>query len=172
MENEWKKGMMTLIPKKNDNKDINNYRPIILLTTIYKIWATIMTNRLTPITNLLTSEIQCAYKKPLYKRYHILHKTKLANNMTHGQILLDLSRAFDRINRNKLWNILYQKGLPINFIEMLICGHNNTKLAKNSKEQWVLIYPIMSVSSTVAQLAHRCSLYTLVIQLVNIEIPS
>ena len=48
---------------KNDPKDINNYRPIILLPAAYKIWAITIANKLSPVMNLLTTENQCAYKK-------------------------------------------------------------------------------------------------------------
>ena len=39
-----------------------NFRPIALLNSIYKIRATITTNRSTPITNMLTDERKHAYK--------------------------------------------------------------------------------------------------------------
>lgn len=58
----WEIGIVILIFKKNGPKDLNNYRPITLLTTIYKIWAPIITNRLNPITNLITEDTQCGYK--------------------------------------------------------------------------------------------------------------
>ena len=63
MNNDWKKGLLTLLYKKGDKKDINNYRPIVILNSIYKIWTTVIANRLSPIMNLLTNEFQCAYKK-------------------------------------------------------------------------------------------------------------
>ena len=62
MPESWLTGIVILIHKKNDPKDINNYRPITLLTSIYKIWATVISNRLYPIMNLLTNETQCGYK--------------------------------------------------------------------------------------------------------------
>ena len=59
---EWGKGMIALIHKRRKN-DLNNYRPIVLLNTICKIWETIISTRLNPITNLLANDFQCAYKK-------------------------------------------------------------------------------------------------------------
>ena len=67
MYNEWGKGILTLIRKKNEKVDINNYRPIVLLRAIYTIWATI-------IMNLLTNDSQCAYKKQIGARLNILGK--------------------------------------------------------------------------------------------------
>ena len=55
-------------------------------------------------------------------------KKELYKNKIQGQILIDLSKAFDRVDRNKLWGILYEKGLPIPFIKMIKIGHNNNQL--------------------------------------------
>ena len=58
MPEEWKHRVITLIYKIGCAKPIKNYRPITLLNSIYKIWATIMTSGLKPIMNMLTDETQ------------------------------------------------------------------------------------------------------------------
>ena len=58
---EWKQGLITLISKSGCAELIKNYRPITLLNSIYKIWATVITNRLKPIMNILTNETQHGY---------------------------------------------------------------------------------------------------------------
>ena len=55
-------------------------------------------------------------------------KQKLINNKVKGQLLIDLSKAFGRIQRNKLWWILYEKGIPTNLLKIIILGHTDTKL--------------------------------------------
>ena len=63
MPKQWLRGIMTFIPKgKKDKSTLKNSRPITLLNIVYKIWAIIYTNRLTPYMNLLTQETQSAYK--------------------------------------------------------------------------------------------------------------
>ena len=62
MPDLWKQGVVILIPKTGDKRNINNYRPITLLNSIYKIWATIITNKLKPYMNLRTCEMQHGYK--------------------------------------------------------------------------------------------------------------
>ena len=47
--------------------------------------------------------------------YHM--RNKLTNNENTGYILLDTSKDFGKINRNKLWRILYEKGLPIELLK-------------------------------------------------------
>ena len=84
--------------------------PITLLTSIYKIWATVLSNRLCPFLNILTNEHQCAYKKHK-STIDILYeiKQKFINGKIKGQILLDLTKAFGKIERQKLRWILYEK---------------------------------------------------------------
>ena len=97
--------------------EFKNYRPITLLNTVYKIWATIVTNRLTPIMNLRTNDNQCAYKAKRSTTDAIFYiKNQFIENEIHGRISFDLSKAFGRINRNKLWWILYEKGIQIKLI--------------------------------------------------------
>ena len=43
------------------SRDLSNYRRIVLLAAIYKIWDTVIANRLLPIMNLLTIELQREY---------------------------------------------------------------------------------------------------------------
>ena len=58
----WKTGIVALIYKSVGKKLLRNYRSIAILNTICKIWDTIMTNRISPILNLITKDNQCAYK--------------------------------------------------------------------------------------------------------------
>ena len=127
---DWKQGIIALFFKKGKENDINNYRPICLLQTIYKIWATILTNRLSPILNLLTNDNQCAYKakRSTYDAIYYIKKN-FSKNLIDGHIAFDLSKAFDRIDRNKLWWTLYRKGLPIRLINFIINGHSDNTLS-------------------------------------------
>ena len=113
---------------------LKNYRPITLLNMIYKIWATILSNRLATILNLLTSETQTAYKnsRSTLDVLSILQKNIKNDNAT-GLILIDLSKAFDTINRNLIWAILYGKGLPWDCIRLIRMGHTNNQLCPKYK---------------------------------------
>ena len=86
------------------------------------------------ILNLLTNEQQCAYKTNRSTKDLIYFtKTKLTQTKTQGQLLMDLSKAFDRIDRNTLWWILYRKGLPLPFTKTIIQGHTDTLLCSRHK---------------------------------------
>merc|ERR1712112_154893 len=69
--------------------------------------------------------------------YSIFHaKRNFIKNNIQGQILIDLSKAFDRVDRNKPWKILYEKGLPLSFINMIKIGHENNQLCSKVKGEY------------------------------------
>lgn len=54
---EWKKGVICLILKKNEKEDVRNYRNITLMDTAYKIYASILNEKLmNEIDNKLEKE--------------------------------------------------------------------------------------------------------------------
>lgn len=57
-----KRGLLTLLYKKNDKCQLSNWRPINLLNTDYKILAHILANRLKKVINLFTLTYQATLK--------------------------------------------------------------------------------------------------------------
>ena len=96
---DWGAGLAALIYKRG--KLLKNYRPIALLNAVYEIWATIMTNRISHILNLLTKDNQCARKGRGSTKYAIFYaKQQFAEMEITGRISLGLSKAFGGVNRN------------------------------------------------------------------------
>jgi len=131
MPPEWKHGTIVHIYKnKGEVTDTKNYRPICLTQLIYKIWSALQTQRLSKILHLVTSTTQYGYKQSLstidaiYKLEQYIQESNTASKI----LLLDLSKAFDTINRTQLWATLYKKGLPLETIAQIRQGHKNTKL--------------------------------------------
>ena len=127
----WMGGAVVYIyENKGDARECNNYRPICLAQIAYKIWAKIVTNRLACILPLATKITQFGYKKrtstiDALRKIQDFLDTKSKEGLL---VLLDLSKAFDTINRKLLWTALYRKGLPVQLIQTLRKGHENTKL--------------------------------------------
>ena len=60
--------------------------------------------------NLITDDTQCGYKNKKSTTDIIFHiKQNFMKNGSKGQILFDLTKAFGKLNRNKLRNMLYEK---------------------------------------------------------------
>ena len=115
MPENWKIGAITHIHKKNSTQECANYRPICLTQIIYKIWFKLQTAGIARILHLLTSNNQFGYKNGLSTIDAIIkiEKAIQAGTPKTKIILMDLSKAFDCVNRNTLWSTLYKAGLPI-----------------------------------------------------------
>jgi Reverse transcriptase (RNA-dependent DNA polymerase) len=92
-----------LIPKKNDDVTITQFRPISLINCRMKILTKLLTERLSPLMNDLISLTQTTYIKGRYimdnvvcahETLHSIHRKKLRCVL----FKLDFEKAFDRVN--------------------------------------------------------------------------
>ena len=58
----WIRCITTSVRKIKEKYDIDNYKPITITTIIYKIWGTVIANKLKPYLHFHTGELQNAYK--------------------------------------------------------------------------------------------------------------
>jgi len=127
---QTKKGIIALIFKSGARDNPDNYRPITLLQEIYKIWAAVITNRISPIMNILTTDNQCAYCAKRSTSDAIFYiKRNFIKNKIAGRISFDLSKASGRIDRNSWRCALYGKGMTIKLIDVIIKWHTGKILS-------------------------------------------
>ena len=123
-------GIISVIYKKGDKKDIANYRPISLLNLDYKIYTTILKNQMQQTLNNIIGENQTA----AIKNRTILHtfsfirdiidvSNKLDKNLS--VISLDFLKAFDRLDLNFIFLALKKFGYGQKFIRMIKVCYNN-----------------------------------------------
>ncbi len=101
---EQKRGVITLLPKKNkDRLFLKNWRPISLLNTDYKIIAKLLANRMKEVLPSIISEDQYGYLKGRY----IGHNIRLLQDISFFTELkqlpcmllaIDFEKAFDSLN--------------------------------------------------------------------------
>jgi ribonuclease HI len=133
----WKKAMIFLIYKgKGHRHDPLNYRPISLLNTDYKIFAKIIAERMSDITEKgnLWSNAQGAWRK----RRSCTDKVRLlkniyaharGNNRDMHAIYIDQKKAFDSVSHEHLFHIMQMYGFPPQLIELI----RNTYLQLNAQ---------------------------------------
>lgn len=97
--------MLTLIPKENDAKTIQKYRPISLANCIFKIFTKAMTNRLVTVADRLISGQQTAFIKVgiFWKVWFQVSTHEIIHSVaTSGKnvlvLKLDYEKAYDRVN--------------------------------------------------------------------------
>jgi len=130
---EWVTGILAILEKKGDLSNPNNYRGIMLLESFYKIVANIIHARLTPIAECLDNETQSGFR-PGRSCMDAIFAVKMAirKRAEHNQetwvLFLDLVKAFDRVPRELLWQVLAKSGVPPKLINLLKQLHSNCKV--------------------------------------------
>ena len=117
-------GLITLIPKGGDLKQLTNWRPITLLNVSYKIYAKALQLRLQEPLAEIVSPDQSAYLRNRFILDNILltHETiSWARKSQQESIFLklDFSKAFDRVNWQFLFNAMSRMGFPQLFTNMV-----------------------------------------------------
>jgi hypothetical protein len=85
------------------------------------------------ITEAILLENQSGFRKGhscidnVFALNQIIEKRREFNLEMHIAFI-DLEKAFDRINRSKLWEILDKRGYPKHLINILINMYNETKI--------------------------------------------
>ena len=120
LTNSMKTGMITLIPKQGDLRNLTNWRPISLLNTDYKIITKALANKLSKVISTLISEDQtcCVPGRNIADNVILMDNIiqYLNNNGRNGYLLkIDQYKAFDRVEHDYLLDILDKMGFGINF---------------------------------------------------------
>ncbi|KAK6751078.1 hypothetical protein RB195_002821 [Necator americanus] len=103
---QWKTSKTVLLYKKGDPHDIGNYRPICLLSVIYKLFTRVILNRIeNTIDHIHTVskliEVSREYKIPLCLTF------------------IDLKKAFDSVETEAVVEVLDNQGVPTQYIKVL-----------------------------------------------------
>lgn len=132
---EWKTAILVPLHKKGKVSEVKNYRGIALLPTAYKIYTEIIRKRLEKEVEDkgLLPEGQAGFRRGrstmdnVYILNHLIQKAKREGVKIYA-LFVDLSAAFDGVNRGKLWKILEEKGISKGLIERLKGVYEETKV--------------------------------------------
>jgi hypothetical protein len=114
---QWKEGIIHPIFKKGDKKDIENYRPIVVLDSIRRVFErTILLDYLqAAIEPLDISQGGFRTKRGTIDQTAALNETILAQEKKTKRwpivCYLDIKAAYDRVDRTLLWPLLEKKGV-------------------------------------------------------------
>ena len=122
--------IVSIYKRKEDKSDCSNYREIALLSVAGKILARILLNRLTSsiIDNVLP-ESQCGFRAGrgtvdmIFTLCQIQEKCR-EHNRNLFIIFIDLTKAFDTVNREALWPLLRKCGCPDKFVNIVRQFHD------------------------------------------------
>ncbi len=128
---DWKDANIVVIYKqKGDRAVCGNSRGISLLSIAGKVLAKIMLSRLVEhISEALLPETQCGFRKSrsttdmVFVLRQLMEKSREQNKDLYVAFI-DLSKAFDTINRELLWKNLSKLGVPPKFLSILRQMHD------------------------------------------------
>jgi sorting nexin-29 len=118
MPHEWNTGIICPIHKKGDKLECNNYRSITLLNYTYKIFSSILNER-------LKREYHCGFRqnKSTFDQIFILRQMIEKHN-EHGldlhMLFIDFKQSFNSINRERLFEAMDKMGIPQKLIRLCV----------------------------------------------------
>ena len=123
--------IVTIYKRKGDRSLCDNSRGITLLSVASKILARIMLTRLCKhIAENVLPETQCGFRKER-STCDMIFVTRQLQEKCHEQnrdlhiAFIDLTKAFDTVNRDLLWTALSKFGVPPKFLNILRNLHND-----------------------------------------------
>lgn len=121
---DWTKSTIILLHKKGDKGDISNYRPISLMSNVYKVFSKIILSRITNILEANQPKEQAGFRRNFSTIDHIhvlrqiLQKTK-EYNKTFYIAFVDFNKAFDTLEHKFIWDALERQGVHGKYIRIL-----------------------------------------------------
>lgn len=125
-----REGIISLVHKKGDPKDLSNYRPITMLCVDYKIISKVITNRLTNVMpHLVGNDQTCGMRGRRISWNTSLYRDIMAylqdRNQSAITVTIDQQKAFDRMNYQCMYNNLEIMGFSEKFINIIKTLYND-----------------------------------------------
>lgn len=119
---DFSEGWLCPLYKKKDRADINNYRPITVLNTDYKIFTTILTLRVSKVATKLIHPDQAGFIKgrSIFDQTELIRLVMETTHRVEGAIVcLDQEKAYDKIQHDFLWKTLEKFNFPPSMIKTI-----------------------------------------------------
>ena len=134
MPQEFKDALIIPLFKGKGNKQMpTNYRGISLLNCAGKVLARILLNRLhNEVLESIIPEEQCGFRSErstidlIFAARQIQEKCRERCQPLYA-LFVDISKAFDTVDRQALWKVLGKFGCPSKFTNLIKCFHEGMK---------------------------------------------
>jgi exonuclease III len=105
LTHNFRSARIRLIPKKGDSSLLKNWRPISLLSNLYKILSRVINTRLNKIVNRICSRSQKGYNQSRYTQEVLINVWETIryckeNNIKGAVVAIDMAKAFDTLQHD------------------------------------------------------------------------
>ena len=121
---DWRKSRLVVLFKKGDPKMAANYRPVAILSLLYKLFSRMLCARLEDTIVSQQSVDQAAYRKGFSTDDHLLSLGLLLERCAEWNTelwlgLVDFEKAFDTVEHSALWKALAELGVSPSYVGLL-----------------------------------------------------
>jgi hypothetical protein len=133
---QWIDALIIKLFKKKDPLDCGNYRGISLLAVAGKILSNIILFRIAGTVEEVLPESQCGFRSQrstadmIFAIRQLQEKSK-EQKMDLFMVFIDLTKAYDTVNRVLLWKLLARYGIPDRLIKIIRSMHEGMKAKLN-----------------------------------------
>ena len=123
MPNQWRKSVLIpLYKNKGDIQNCSNYRGIKLMSHTMKLWERIIERRLRLETKISENQFGFMPGRSTMEAIHLIRR--LCEHYRERKkdlhmVFIDLEKAYDRVNRNVMWQALKKKGVSEIYIKLI-----------------------------------------------------
>ena len=122
-----------LFKNKGSKNVCDNFRGISLLSIAGKILARLILNRIIQhLIDEIYPESQCGFRAGrgvidmIFSLRQVAEKVREKNKELY-MVFIDLTKAFDTVNREALWKVLKRLGIPDNMLSVIVSFHEGMK---------------------------------------------
>ncbi|KAK6755599.1 hypothetical protein RB195_014147 [Necator americanus] len=121
---QWKTSRTVLIHKKGDREDLRNYRPICLLSVLYKVFTKIILTRISRTLDEAQPQEQAGFRQGFSCLDHIQTVSKVIEVCREYRLPLvltfvDYEKAFDSVETNAILSALVDQGVDASYVRTL-----------------------------------------------------
>ena len=120
----WCNAIVVLLHKKGDKTNLGNYRPISLLSVVYKLFSKVLTKRLESILDENQPREQAGFRSGYSTMDHLHTINQLIEktsefNKSLCLAFVDYEKAFDSVETMAIINSLQEQGINKTYIKLL-----------------------------------------------------
>ncbi|KAJ2941256.1 hypothetical protein O0L34_g3453 [Tuta absoluta] len=121
---DWTNSTIILLHKKGDKGDIGNYRPISLMSNVYKVFSKIILSRISGTLDDNQPREQAGFRSNFstIDHIHVLRQVLQKYNEYNKKYYLafvDFNKAFDSLEHDYIWDALKRQGVQEKYICLL-----------------------------------------------------